>query len=201
MREPGLEALAVLGSGRHASAAGGRDGQGDGDRAPEHVLHLGRLVEDLVHGDADEIHEHQVAHRSKAPGSSTDAEADDRLLGDRGVLDPLVAIGGEEAIEHVEDAAVAGDILADEEDVGVLGHDLVHALVEGLDIGEFARVHGDSFWLRRCRRRRGCRPGPDPDCSGRTRWRRLSPPGSATGWPRSRPASRGRARCRSPRAA
>ena len=55
------------------------------------------------------------------------------------------AEGVEQPVEHVEDTAIAGNVLADQEHVRILGHDLVHALVEGLDVGQFTGGHGRSF--------------------------------------------------------
>ena len=130
---------------RHTAAAGRGDGQRHDCASAEHVLHLRGLVEDLIHRDADEIHEHQVADRAQATSCGSDAKTDDRLLGNRGVLDTLIAELGQESVEHMEDTAVAGDILTDQEDIGISSHRLVHALIEGLDVRQFAGSHRNSF--------------------------------------------------------
>ena len=71
------------------AAAGRRDRQRQGGAAAEHVLHLRRLVDDLVQRHADEVHEHEVDDRPQAGDGGADAEADDRLLADRRVDDAL----------------------------------------------------------------------------------------------------------------
>ena len=122
-----------------------RDGQRHRHGTTEHVLHLGGLIKDLVHRDPDEVHEHQIAHRTKSSCGRPYAKADDGLLGDGRVLDSRLTELSQEAVEHVEDAAVARNVLTDEEHIRIGRHGLVHALIEGLDIGKFARGHRKSF--------------------------------------------------------
>ena len=128
----------MLRAGRQAGATGRGDGQRHRDVAAEHELQLRGLVVDLVERDADEVHEHQVADRTQPACGGADTHPDEAHLGDRRVDDPLLAVGVEQAVEGVEDAAVAGDVLADHDDVGVLGHELQQRLVEGLDIRDLA---------------------------------------------------------------
>ena len=68
MGEHGVEGLGVLG-GRPAAkvlpapaaaAVGGADGEGHGDPTPHHVVHLRRLVRDLIVTAADQIDEGKV---------------------------------------------------------------------------------------------------------------------------------------------
>ena len=54
-----------------------------------------------------------------------DRGADDGRLGDRGVPDPIGAVGGGQALGHLRDAAAGvGQVLADQDHVGIGGQGL-----------------------------------------------------------------------------
>ena len=63
----------------------------EGPLPAEHVVDLGRLIDDLVHGDERERHLPPVADRPIARACRADGDAGQRPFGDRRGLDPLVA--------------------------------------------------------------------------------------------------------------
>ena len=81
--EQRLEALRVLA----ARGATGAELRAHGERhlggAAGHERQLGRLVEQLVEADAEEVEVHHLDHRAHPGHRRADAEADDRRLGDR----------------------------------------------------------------------------------------------------------------------
>ena len=83
-----LEALRVLAARRAPGAELGPHGQRHLRRAAGHERQLGRLVEQLVEADAEEVEVHQLDHGAHPGHGRTDAEADDRRLGDRRVAHP-----------------------------------------------------------------------------------------------------------------
>ena len=83
--EPGLEALAVLGGVAAAGALLGPDDHRHLGLAAEHVAQLGRLVDDRLHRQADEVDVHDLGDRSGAGRGRADGDGGDDLLGDRRV--------------------------------------------------------------------------------------------------------------------
>ena len=61
------------------------------DLAAHHVVHLGRLVDDLVVADPDEVDEREIDDRTQSGHRGADGRADKAHLGDRGVDDPVLA--------------------------------------------------------------------------------------------------------------
>src|SRR5581483_5080371 len=91
-----------------------------------------------------------------AGDSGADSRAHDRLLGDRGRPDALLAVLGRQAggaLEHATALGV-GDVLAEEEDLGVGGQCHVEGLVGGLHerddgVGRLrSRSHEVTTWAR-----------------------------------------------------
>ncbi len=140
----GLEALTVLGTGGEPGSPHRGDRQRQRGVAAEHVLELRGLIRELVHRDKHEVHEHQVDDRTESHDCGADAEADDRLLRDRRVDHPALAEPFEEAVEVVEDASGAADILASDEHIRIFVHHLGQTLVERLEVAEmpFGRLGG-----------------------------------------------------------
>ena len=105
--------------------------------AAEHVLELGRLVEDLVEADAHEVDEHQLGDRAQAGGGGADGGADEAALGDRRVQHAVAAELGHQPLGDAERAApgvllagraqAAGDVLAHDDDAVVALHLLARA--------------------------------------------------------------------------
>ena len=48
--------------------------------AARHEAQLGRVIDDLIHGDGDEVHQHDLRHRPHAGERRADRRADDGLL-------------------------------------------------------------------------------------------------------------------------
>ena len=80
MGEDRIEALAVLGGGPEAGAVMRADHHGRRRLAAEHVAELGRLIEDLVETDAEEVHEHQFGHRPQPGRRRPDRGADEGAI-------------------------------------------------------------------------------------------------------------------------
>src|SRR4029453_13003864 len=120
------------------------------DRPAEHEVDLGRLVDQLVHGVGGEVGELQLGHRPHAAQGGADGRAHDRLLGDRGVADPLLPEAVQHPGGHPERAPVDADVLARHADplVGLhgLGQGGPDGLGEGhgLDLGFLGGGHGAS---------------------------------------------------------
>ena len=125
-----LEALAVLSSSRQTCASIGGDGQRQACLATEHVLELGCLVRDLVHGNHDEVHKHEVDDGPQASNSSADTKTDDCLFADRCIDGTQLAVLLLEATEAAEHTTASANIFASAKDVGVFGHDLMERLVD-----------------------------------------------------------------------
>ena len=69
----------------------GPDHDGRDRLAAEHVAELGRLIEDLVETDAQEVHEHQFGHRPQPGRSGAYGGADEGAFGDRRIQHPVTA--------------------------------------------------------------------------------------------------------------
>jgi hypothetical protein len=110
----------VLAAGRAAGAELGAHGQSHAGAAAGHERQLGRLVEQLVEADADEVEVHDLDDGAHAGHGRSDTEPDDRGLGDRRVEHPL-AEALLEAPRQAEDVATVADVDAGDE----------HALVGG----------------------------------------------------------------------
>jgi hypothetical protein len=122
MDEPRLELLRMLGAGRPAGAALGADGQRHLQLPAGHVPVLGRLVDDLLRGERQEVLVHDLHDGAHALHRGPDAGADDADLGDRRVADALRAELVEQALRDAHRPAHLGDVLAHDEDVVVLAH-------------------------------------------------------------------------------
>src|SRR5208283_5052221 len=68
MHEPGFKTLGVLRRRPDPGSAGGPQHHGYLGLSAEHVLHLGCLVEKLIHRHTDKVYKHQLDHRSQPAG-------------------------------------------------------------------------------------------------------------------------------------
>ena len=151
--EQRVEGLGVLGGAAEPRADAGEHDERNLDLPAEHVAHLGGVVEQLVHADADEIDEHQLGDGAHTGGSGADGGAHEGSFGERGVQHALVAEllnqaagGAERAAPGVHDAQMlaagaAGDFLAHDDDGGVATHFLDEGFIDGfagLDFASFA---------------------------------------------------------------
>ena len=93
--------------------------------AARHVGHLGRVVDELIHGQEEEVGVLHVGDGAEAGQRRAHRDARQPQLGDRGVEDPLVAEFIRQAQGHSERAAEAAgdaDVLADAENQRVPPH-------------------------------------------------------------------------------
>ena len=81
----------MLGGAAEPCADAGEHCEGDLDLPAEHIAHLGGVVQHLVHADADEVDEHQLADGSRPGGGGADGGADEGCFGQRRVQHALVA--------------------------------------------------------------------------------------------------------------
>ncbi len=109
-------------------------------RARGHEAQLGGVVDELVRGDADEVHDHDLGHRQQAVHRGADRGTDDRGLGDRRVQHAVVAVFRRQARGGAGRAGV-GDVLAEQEDPLVGFHRLVEREVQRLAHRHLFLVH------------------------------------------------------------
>ncbi len=84
------------------------------------VVHLRHLGDDLVVRRVDEAVELDLADRPVAADRQADRGADDAGLGQRGVDHPVLAEVLLQAVGDPEDAAELADVLAHDDDLGVV---------------------------------------------------------------------------------
>ena len=89
-----FQALAVGRPVASTAAHRGPDHQAEVHLVVIHVLELGRVVDDLVGGEGDEVAEHDLADRDHPAQGQAVAQADDGRLGDRHVADPPGELAG-----------------------------------------------------------------------------------------------------------
>ncbi len=89
MHEPVLKALGVLGGGAGSRPARHPQDERHGGLAAEHEAHLGRLQDQLLHRERDEVHELDLADGPHAGERRADARPGDGRLGDGRVADAL----------------------------------------------------------------------------------------------------------------
>jgi len=70
----------------------GADCDGRGRSACGHEAELGGVVDDLVRGDADEVHDHDLGYWQHPVNRGTYRGADDRGFRDRSVQNPVAAV-------------------------------------------------------------------------------------------------------------
>ncbi len=140
VHEPGLECLRVRRTGAESGVHLGADGDGRGRSACGHEAELGGVVDDLVRGDADEVHDHDLGHRKQAVDRRTDRGTDDRGLRDRGVQHPVVAVLGRQPRGRAGRAGV-GDVLTEQEHPFVGFQRLVEREVQRLAHRHHLLVH------------------------------------------------------------
>jgi len=142
MAEPGFQALAVLGGGARAGARRKAHDHGHGDGTAEHVAHLRRLIDDLLHGKGREVGELKFVNRLQPGHRGPDCDADTAQFGNRRVHDALIAEAVDQIARDLKRTAIDTNVLAHEHDPLVLGHGDVERLANGFCIGELAAADG-----------------------------------------------------------
>jgi hypothetical protein len=130
--EPRLELLRVLRARAPAGAALCPHRQRNLELAARHVAVLGRLVDDLLGRQRQEVLVHHLDDRPHPLHRRADARADERHLRDRGVAHPRRPELREHALRHAHRAAHLGDVLAHDEDVVVVAHRAHQGVADGL---------------------------------------------------------------------
>ena len=111
-----------------------------GDRLAPAIAALGGEVGDLVEAAGHEVRELHLEHGAQAVDGGAGARPDDGGLGQRRVDDALLAETLQHALGDLERAAVDGDVLAHDEDIGIPLHLFPDALADRFDVGGFG--HG-----------------------------------------------------------
>ncbi len=131
--EIALHALCML-----CAAAGGADRSAHherySDRAAGHVPQLGRVIDDLVHGQEEEIAVLDVGDRPHAHDRGPDGRAEEAQLGDRRIQHPLgkLLFQAQGDGERASPAARNGDVFPQAEDRRITPHLLGDRLAERL---------------------------------------------------------------------
>ena len=133
--EEGLHRLAVVQRAVDAGAVRRPDRDRAAVGAVAAVADPGRLLDDLVHGREDEVGELDLGDRQQAVGGRADGDAGDHRFGERRVDHAVVAELGPQAVGGEEDAALAADVLAQDDDPAVAAHLVAEALADRLDEG------------------------------------------------------------------
>ena len=127
--EPCLEHVRML-SGRAGARAGT---SANGDRhsglSAGHEAQLRRMIDDLIHRDGDEVHQHDLRDRPHAGERRAHGRADDGLFGDRRGAHAMLAILRREPLGHLEYAAAlaVADVLAEEHHARIARQRLIQA--------------------------------------------------------------------------
>ncbi len=114
VHEPRLEALRVLRAHPHPRDDRRPDHERHGELAAGEVVELRGLVEDLIHRDADEVEELDLADGPHARDREPDRVADGAGLAERRVTDRFLAVHLGEPARDAERTAVGADVLADQ---------------------------------------------------------------------------------------
>ena len=136
MREHGLGAFRVM-FGR-TDAAAVRSAQHHGASQPPlgAVAQPRGMVHQLIDAGIKKAHELDFADRLEPLRRHADAEPADQELGERRVDHPFRAEALLQTDGGAEDAAVDADVLAENDDVGILVHGAGERQIDGLDQGE-----------------------------------------------------------------
>ena len=113
--------------------------------AAEHIAELGGAVHQQVAGEQAEVHRHQFGDGAQPAERRPDRRADNDLLGQRRILDALLAELLEEALGDGVGAAVARDILAQNIDALVAPHLLADRLAQRVAVGNRSHDSRHSF--------------------------------------------------------
>ena len=156
MEEGGLGILRVERAAAHVAAARSADDHRAREKGA--VPRRGDVVGEDAVGAGDEVDELHLADRPHAHVRRAGRRADEAGLADRRVDHPLGAEPVEQAIGHLERAAVASDVLAQAEDVRVALHLLEQRLADRLEVGDLSHRGSPSSRAARASPPRGARP-------------------------------------------
>ncbi len=141
---PVFHALRMLRAEARAGAVRGAHHQRALELPVGHVAALRELVRDIVEAHREEVREHDLGDRLQPGHRGAHRGAQNRLLGDRAVAHapgPELLVEADGRLEH---AAGLGDVLAEEDHVGIARHLLRNAARDGLAIGQFRHAQPPS---------------------------------------------------------
>ena len=116
VNRPGMQALRMLRSEIAADADGRAHDQRHAELAGRHVIDLGRLIDQLVHDQRDEIAEHHLEHRPLPGHGGANRDAEGAGFRDRRIDHALAAELREQPFGLLEHAAGGADVLAHHDD-------------------------------------------------------------------------------------
>ncbi len=133
-REVSEDRIGRLGVGCRKLAAAAAD-RADHNRhthlPAEHIVQLGSLVDDHVHGRKGKVDCHQLGHRAQAGQRSADGPADDGVLRNRRIADALFAKVIVEPLGDRISAAPYADLFSHDKDFRIAFHFLPQSLGDG----------------------------------------------------------------------
>src|SRR5581483_4261845 len=88
----------------HTRADHGANDQGATGLAAEHIAQLGSLVEDHIPADAEEVHKHQLDHRTQTRCGSSYRRPDEARFGNWRIQDALTAKLLHQPFSHAQHA-------------------------------------------------------------------------------------------------
>jgi hypothetical protein len=138
MAEPGVQRLRML---RGRTARRSHRGAHHHRHLPlsaRHVMDFGGLVHHLVHGQRDEVAEHDVDHRTHSGHRRAHGKPGEARFGNRRIEHALFAELFEQAGKHLERRAGFGHILAQNADAFVAAHLFGQRLANRLRECQFA---------------------------------------------------------------
>ena len=115
-----------------AGANRGADDERDRRLFVGEVEELRRLIDEAVHGQGQEVPEHDLDDRSEAAHRASESGAGQCELRDRRVEDPAVAMPVTQTGCGGEDAAGSGDVLPEEDDAVVASQLLIERVANGV---------------------------------------------------------------------
>lgn len=140
VHEPGFQGLRMRCAGGQPAVHLGAHGDRRRRSPRRHEPQFGGVVDQLVRGDADEVHDHDLGDRQQSVDRGADRRADDGRLRYRGVEDAVVSVLRRESGRRAPKPRI-GDVLAEQEHPVVGRHRLVQREVERLAHRHFLLVH------------------------------------------------------------
>ena len=130
-----FQTLAVGGPIAATAAHGRADGDGHAHLLIIHGPEFGRVIDELICGQGDEISEHDLGHRAQAAQRQTIGHAHDGGFADGRRPHPFWKSGGK-PFGDLERAAVGiQNVFAQHDDPGIIGHHLMQGLLQGSQVG------------------------------------------------------------------
>ena len=142
-----LDAVRVLGRELDAAAVWPADHHRHVDLAAGEVVHLGRVLDDLVGCLEGEVPGHHLDDRAHAGHGHADRRAGEAALGNRRVDHALRSEAVDQAVRDEVGATVNADVLAHDDDTFIALHLVRHRGAERLSIGDYRHLAADPFWM------------------------------------------------------